>query len=176
MELHITCSLWGSRPICRRAQSKLDNINIKLAMNVISFTTVLRTMLRRSVSSRQIIILMGCAPPEKRHKSVPAVNAVPSKTPHLSPRHSEQSKNSTQGNENNLLQLPLPKLPSNETLKSQRKQSKPEKANFPSRQSLQSPQRFSYEHRDSPEKPMEKEIIRIVSPRDKLKSPKKEEE
>jgi hypothetical protein len=119
---------------------------------------------------------MGCAPPEKRHKSIPAVNAVPGKSPILSPRHSEQSKNSTQGNENNLLQLPLPKLPSNDALKSQRKQSKPERFNIPKRESLQSPQRFSYDHRDSPEKPMEKEIIRIVSPRDKPKSPKKAED
>jgi hypothetical protein len=64
---------------------------------------------------------MGCAPPEKRHQSIPAINAVPKKAPVLSPRQSEQSKNSTQTNENNVLQLPIPKLPSNESLKSQRK-------------------------------------------------------
>ena len=92
---------------------------------------------------------MGCAPPEKRQQSIPAINAVPKITPALSPRQSEQSKNSTQTNEKNLLQLPIPKLPSNESLKSQRRTTRGDqlqKVNLQTRES----QRFSYEHRDSP--------------------------
>lgn len=77
---------------------------------------------------------------------------MPKKSPVPSPRQSEQSKNSTQTNEYNILQLPIPKLPSNESLKSQRRIIKgvQQKGNLQKRESLQSPQRFSYEHRDSP--------------------------
>lgn len=41
---------------------------------------------------------MGCTPPEKRQKSIPAVNVVPKKSNTLSLKSSENSKNSTKTN------------------------------------------------------------------------------
>jgi hypothetical protein len=87
---------------------------------------------------------MGCTPPEKRHNSIPAVNVVPKKTHLPSPKFSEHSKNSTTANENNALQVPIPKLPSNESLKSKKKSSSSSAGNLQRLGSMGNAQRFSY--------------------------------
>lgn len=76
---------------------------------------------------------MGCTPPEKRHTSIPAVNAVPKNVPTLSPRSSDK----------NIDKQIIPKLPSNESLKNKKKQSMPSNHHL-NRVASPKAQRFSY--------------------------------
>ncbi len=92
---------------------------------------------------------MGCVPPQKRNNSIPATNVVARKSTNITNKWGQSKKNIDKNNENNQLQVPIPKFASNDSLKSRKNNSFTDLGNL-QRQSLK---KYSYEHQETPMSP-----------------------